>query len=147
MIGSFVASTIALGRTWRGRLILIVLATQLLLPLRYYLVNRDPHDERFAWRMFSPMRMSKCTPHFFLDGKPLPLASQYHEAWLELAGRGRFGVLEAIGADQCAKHPGAHVHASLDCSYLDAPARRFEAADLCTDPQLGHGEDLPTPTR
>ena len=42
--------------TWRGRLIVAVVLAQLLIPLTYY-SHRDPHDERFAWRMFSPMRM------------------------------------------------------------------------------------------
>jgi hypothetical protein len=50
----------ALARTGRGRFIIAFLAVQLLLPLHYYLVRHDPHDERFAWRMFSPMRMADC---------------------------------------------------------------------------------------
>ena len=44
--------------TWRGRFIAVFIATQLVLPLRYYVLRDDEHDERFAWRMFSPMRMA-----------------------------------------------------------------------------------------
>ncbi len=126
----------ALARTWRGRLILIVVGVQLLLPLHYYVAHGDPHDERFAWRMFSPMRMAKCGARFTLDDQPVALASQYHEAWIELVQRGRFDVIEAIGADLCAKHAGARVRVTLECTYLDAPPRRFGGEDMCTVPEL-----------
>ena len=53
-----VAHIKALAATWRGRFILVFVLSQLLLPLHYYVGRRDPHDERFAWRMFSPMRMT-----------------------------------------------------------------------------------------
>ena len=126
----------ALARTWRGWIILVVVTTQLLLPLHYYLANRDPQDERFAWRMFSPMRQTRCVVHFTVDDKPLALGAEYHEAWLELAQRGRFAVIEAIGADQCRKHPGARVRTKVDCTYLGEPPRTWGGADLCTVPEL-----------
>jgi len=122
--------------TGRGRLILAFVAIQLVLPVRYYACNRDPHDERFAWRMFSPIRMARCTPTFALDGKPVALGNEFHEAWLEIAGRGRLAVVEAMGAKLCAKHAGAKVSAQLSCSYVEAPARAFASDDLCTHPVL-----------
>lgn len=126
----------ALLATWRGRFILVFVASQLLLPLHYYLGRRDPHDERFAWRMFSPMRMTKCVPTITIDGAPVALASQFHEAWLELADRGRFVVLEAMGAKLCHDHPGADVEVALDCTYLDRPAATFGHYDMCQVPRL-----------
>jgi hypothetical protein len=127
---------IALAKTWRGRFILVMVASQLLLPLRYYIRHRDPHDERFAWRMFSPMRMSHCKPTFLIDGKPLALDSVFHEAWRETAERGRFTVVEAMGAELCHQHPGSAVKVSLECTYLDRDPATWGGFDICTIPQL-----------
>jgi hypothetical protein len=122
--------------TWRGRFIVAFLLVQLLLPLRYYIAHRDPHDERFAWRMFSPIRMAQCTPSVTIDGAPASLGAEFHEAWIEIAKRGRFGVVEAMGAKLCAKYPGKEVHLSLDCTYLDRPARSYGGYDMCHVPEL-----------
>jgi hypothetical protein len=136
----------ALLRTWRGWLIVIVLAVQMWLPLRYYLGTRDPHDERFAWRMFSPMRMARCRTTFADHGAPIAMGREFHEAWLELASRGRFAVVEAMGAELCRRRVGAAVTVEMECTYLDRDAARFvsgadgrmhdgrgaaEAADVC----------------
>ena len=126
----------ALLATWRGRFILGFIALQLLLPLHYYVARRDPHDERFAWRMFSPMRMAHCTPKFVLDGKPFDLGNEFHEAWLEIAQRGRFVVVEAMANRLCGEHPGSSVTVSLDCTYLDRPAYSYGGYDMCQVPLL-----------
>jgi hypothetical protein len=126
----------ALLATWRGRFIFAFVAVQLLLPLHYYLVRRDPHDERFAWRMFSPMRMVRCTPSFSIDGKSLPLGSQFHEAWLEIVERGRFSVVEAMAARLCDEHPGAAVDVSLACTYVDRAPITWGGHDMCKAPLL-----------
>ncbi len=126
----------ALTATWRGRFILAFVLVQLLLPLRYYAANRDPHDERFAWRMFSPMRMTRCTPHVQLDDKPLALSDYFHEAWIELAERGRFVVVEAMAARLCHDHPGKAVHLTLECRYIDREPRSYGGVDMCQEPQL-----------
>lgn len=126
----------ALARTWRGRFILAFITAQLLIPLRYYVAHRDPHDERFAWRMFSPMRMTQCAPKATLDGKPLDLRTEFHEAWVELASRGRFVVVEAMGKRLCEEHPGASVVMSIDCTYIDREPERYGGYDMCNVPQL-----------
>ncbi len=126
----------ALLSTWRGRFIAVFFVVQLLLPLHYYVARRDPHDERFAWRMFSPMRMARCTPKVALDGKPLDLESEFHEAWLELADRGRFVVIEAMAAHLCHKHPGSSVVVTMDCTYLDRDADSYGGFDMCQVPLL-----------
>jgi len=133
---ALVRGTVALSRTWKGRFILLVVVTQLLLPLRYYVAHRDPHDERFAWRMFSPMRMSHCTPKFELDGKPVPMASTFHEAWYEIAQRGRFEVIEKMGAALCKQHPGSAVKVTLDCSYIDRDPQTYGGYNMCNVPEL-----------
>ncbi|HTR53261.1 MAG TPA: hypothetical protein VMJ10_21345 [Kofleriaceae bacterium] len=126
----------ALFASWPGRFICAFLVFQLFLPLTYYCGRRDPHDERFAWRMFSPMRMAHCEPHAKLDGKPFALESEFHEAWIDLAQRGRFVVIEAMAARLCAKHPGSSVSISLDCTYLDRDPETYGGFDLCQAPQL-----------
>ena len=130
------SGVLALARTWQGFVILIILATQLVLPLHYYTVRRDPHDERFAWRMFSPMRMAKCTPKFSVDGKPIVLGAEFHEAWVEIAKRGRFVVIEEMGARLCENNPGAAVHGVIECTYLDRPPATWGGYDMCKVPLL-----------
>lgn len=127
---------VALARCWQGWVILGFVAIQLALPLHYYTTRRDPHDERFAWRMFSPMRMAKCTPTARLDATPLRLDQRFHEAWVELARRGRFAVVEQMAAQLCREHPGQVVSIALDCTYLDGSQRRYGGYDMCNVPLL-----------
>jgi hypothetical protein len=126
----------ALSRTWRGRFILAFLVLQLLLPLHYYLFRHDPHDERFAWRMFSPMRMTQCAVRYTVDNQPVQLGGEFHEAWIEIAKRGRYSVLEGMASKLCAEHPGKPVGLSVDCTYLDRPASHVGHADMCKEPEL-----------
>jgi len=126
----------ALTRSWRGRFILAFVALQLALPLLYYVARRDPHDERFAWRMFSPMRMAQCSPRFEIDGRPVNLYSRFHEAWVTTAQRGRFDVIEAMGAVLCREHPGKAVNVWLSCTYIDRDPTTWGGHDLCASPRL-----------
>lgn len=126
----------ALVTSWRGRFVVGFLLVQMLLPLRYYVAHRDPHDERFAWRMFSPMRMTRCEATFAVDGRPIRILERFHEAWLELAGRGRFVVLEAMGASLCQQHANADVKLTLTCRYMDRSQRVFGDRDICIAKRL-----------
>jgi hypothetical protein len=121
--------------TWQGWLICSFLAFQLAFPLHYYF-SRDPHDERFAWRMFSPMRMTECTYELKVDGTRIDTNREFHEAWNEIARRGRRSVLEAMGQYQCRKNPGKPVTIRLDCKYLDHEPVSYGGFDLCEIPQL-----------
>ena len=131
-----IGAALQLTKSWRGRFILAFLAIQLLLPLRYYVAHRDPHDERFAWRMFSPMRMAHCTPSFAVNGAPLQLGATFHEAWNEIATRGRFSVVEAMGAELCRQHPNTPVVVTLKCDYIDRDPQTYGGYDICTVPEL-----------
>lgn len=131
------AAIVALARSWQGLVILFVIATQLVLPIHYYTVRKDPHDERFAWRMFSPMRMTRCVPAFTVDSKPVNLPDEFHEAWIEIAKRGRFNVIEKMGAKLCAKHPGSAVHVVVECKYVGARDQTtWGGYDMCKVPEL-----------
>jgi hypothetical protein len=126
----------ALLSTWRGRLIAAFVLAQVLLPVTYYTSRRDPHDERFAWRMFSPMRMIQCDPRVTIDDRPFTLATRFHEAWIEIARRGRFQVIEAMAARLCAEHAGARVQVSLTCRQLDGTTEQWGGYDMCHVPEL-----------
>jgi hypothetical protein len=132
----FLGSLRALVATWRGRFILAFLVSQLVIPLHYYVLRKDRHDERFAWRMFSPMRMTKCKAAFVVDGQPVNIGSEFHEAWGEMVERGRAAVIEEMAHRLCAKRPGKPVMVTLQCTYFDRPDASYGPADLCTRPLL-----------
>jgi hypothetical protein len=133
---SAVAHARALIATWRGRAIATVIAAQLLIPLHYYVLRRDPHDERFAWRMFSPMRMTTCTPRFVRDGAPVALDREFQRGWVTLAERGRLSVIEAMAAALCARKPGVAIVVTVACEQLGEPAGTWGGHDLCASPRL-----------
>ncbi len=122
----------ALLGSWRGRFIVVFVLAQLLIPLHYYVQHRDPHDERFAWRMFSPMRMAQCSPTIKIGETVQPISRLFHDAWIKIAQRGRFEVVEAMGAELCRRYPGKEVTISLDCTYVGAPPRRWGGYDMCS---------------
>ena len=86
--------------------------------------------------MFSPMRMAQCSPRFSIEKQPVPLTTEFHEAWIEVAKRGRYTVLEGMAAKLCKEHPGKPVELSVDCTYLDRPLAHFGHADMCKEPEL-----------
>ncbi len=67
---------------------------------------------------------------------PMNLGAEFHEAWLELAKRGRFVVIEAMGTQLCAEHPGKDIEVSLSCTYLDRPPQAYGGWDICAVPEL-----------
>ncbi len=121
---------------WPGGFIAAFLALQLLLPLDYYLARRDTHDERFAWRMFSPTRMVHCELTMTIDDQQVNLNREFHEAWLALAARGRRTVIEAMGRRLCRRHQGAVVIARAECKPLAGTSYLMGGFDLCTIPRL-----------
>lgn len=121
--------------TGNGRWIALFLLVQMAVPAGYYL-RHDRHDERFSWRMFSTMRMATCEPEVKLGGQPLALGGEFHEAWIELAKRGRTSVIEAMGERLCRRHRGQEVVIWLRCRYLDRTERTLGGFDLCKVPEL-----------
>ncbi len=86
-------------------------------PLHYYTCNGDKRDERFAWRMFSPIRSERCGTQFLLGParKPLKASQHFHSAWVGLANRGRRQVIEAMGERLCKTFPGQELHIRVVC--------------------------------
>ncbi len=91
----------------RHGLILVFLAVQLVVPLRYYTCGHR-YDERFAWRMFSPIRMVRCQVEFTdeREAKPQPirLSAEVSQPWAGWMKRGHTRVVRAFGRRWCATH-------------------------------------------
>lgn len=95
------------------------LGLQALAPLHYYACRSDRRDERWAWRMFSPERMTRCEVQFRVgpEHRPVALWGRFHEAWIALAERGRTGVIEAMAAALCRTTSDVRVH--MRCRAVD----------------------------
>ncbi len=85
--------------------LVVAVALQLLVPLTYYLRD-DPYDERFAWRMFSAIRVERCratATEWRGDVEvPIDLARVVHAAWQQHIERHRRPVIERFLEARCA---------------------------------------------
>ena len=106
----------------RGKLVLAhaLIALQLLLAIGYYAWRTDRLDERFAWRMFSVQRFARCQVAFRVGEPPVNVAlhSEFHEAWVNIARRGRRQVIEAMAAHLCSKNRNEPVTVIAKCNSL-----------------------------
>ena len=123
-------------------LALVLLAGWLLLhiatPLSYYL-SEDVYDERFAWRMFSAVRVQECSlgATETVDGMPraIPLQSVLPAPWVSLLQRNRPAVLRRFLDWRCASeaHPSevqlTHTCRSVTGEALPAVHRTEACAD------------------
>ena len=114
-------------RPMRNVIIAAFLALQIGLPLSYYLGD-TPHDERFAWRMFSPVRIVGCQIELTdaTGGRRARLDpyAEMHVVWMNLMKRGRLPVVEAFGRHWCGKAREGGVaepdlRATLTCGAAD----------------------------
>lgn len=99
----------------------LILAILVVTPLAYYTTREDSYDERFAWRMFSPIRMVRCKVDLQVGDPPssINLYKEFHEAWLTIAQRGRMAVLRSMVERVCAENPGQPVRLHLPCRQVD----------------------------
>ena len=99
-----------------------VLAIQMLIPLTYYLRD-DPYDERFAWRMFSAVRLHRCQTSAAEtvggdergDEREIPLTSVIHRAWVNHLARNRAAVVRAFLRHRCEGEGVTEVQVSNVC--------------------------------
>lgn len=110
------------GLTGRELLVVAWLAVQIALPLRWYLGD-DPFDERFAWRMFSEIRTTRCAVDLLVDGEQVALGKRYHQAWITLAKRVRRPVLDRMASDLCAE---GEVTRRVRCRFPDGRTEVIE---------------------
>jgi len=83
------------------------LLAQLCIPLTYYTMRENPYDERFAWRMFSAIRLYQCNVEL-QEGptdaaRPVRLGRVVHQAWINHLRRNREEVAEALLLRRCAE--------------------------------------------
>ncbi|MCA9545062.1 MAG: hypothetical protein KC613_11750 [Myxococcales bacterium] len=111
----------------RDVLIIAFLGINIVMPLRYYFGD-EAYDERFAWRMFSPVRMLRCDVDLYgPGGRELSQGQLMHVVWINLLKRGRLQVLEAFAQKYCADETAAgrpaELYARMVCPPADGPHR------------------------
>ena len=104
--------------------IVAFLAIQLGVPASYYWRD-EPLDERFAWRMFSPIRVASCrlTVTEGPDRRPARMGKDVHVVWTRLLRRGRPAVAKAFAKRRCAALQAAGeagaLYIGLSCTLPD----------------------------
>ena len=104
------------------------LAIQVALPLAYYAGLRAPTDERFAWRMFSAVRLDRCEVEVSekarASGTPrtLPLQQIVQEAWIHELERGQPRVVDRFLRRACEDARVEEVTFSRRCHAADGTA-------------------------
>ncbi len=126
----------ARARVLRRAFIAAFLLAQLIAPASYYMWRENPMDERFAWRMFSPIRMTRCTTAAYSDGQRVSLSQQVHIVWSNLIRRGRLDVADAVANRLCEQPNAKRVTLDIECNMPDGSKwRPFPTdRDLCVHP-------------
>jgi hypothetical protein len=129
--------------------VILILALQLVIPLRYYLGGRGD-DERFAWRMFSSRRLRSCNVEILERTETRPLhsadvAGDLQAGWISLLRRSRPQVVESYLLERCAKDMAPvevrFIHTCTDVSGDRVPATGV--AIRCESQTLRALEELP----
>ncbi len=117
------------------------LAYHLLVPLRYYaLSDHDPYDERFAWRMFSAVRVQRCSVAVeeTLGGQPrrVQLSTAVPMPWIALVERNRPAVQRGLLHFLCERSAEpTHVEIRSEC--VEASGERAPAIRRALDCESG----------
>lgn len=125
----------------------LLLIVQVVLPASYYLRD-DEDEERFAWRMFSAVRLKQCaigaTERFggaHGGEREVELSSAVHASWQRSLERGRQRVIERFLQKRCTIPPAEHPPPSgLPPRDRDALVVSATLTRRCVSPD---GEDLP----
>src|SRR5438477_6595214 len=107
---AFVLHQRAIMRAASNGFIAAFLLYQIAMPLRYY-ARGGGYDERFSWRMFSTVRMQKCTVRVRETAKPddggearersVNLNHELQIAWIGMLERDRPQVVRKFLARRC----------------------------------------------
>ena len=86
----------------------LLVAAQIAIPASYYVERAGRDDERFAWRMFSAIRLKRCSVDAFdgeLDAEAprIDVSRAIHASWSSSLARGRHRVIEAFLATRCSR--------------------------------------------
>ena len=116
-----------------------LIAFQVVMAVGYYTWRTDPLDERFAWRMFSVQRLAQCKVSFRIGDPPqrAQVGKVFHEAWVNIAARGRKEVIERMAAHLCEKNPLEPVTVVGRCRVLGTERTLSSGSfDLCKTGRL-----------
>jgi len=125
-------------RLLKHGLVIAFLALQLGLPASYYFTRGDRYDERFAWRMFSPIRMVTCQARFRDGDRSVDVGRHLAQVWRTWLKRGHARVARGFGEHYCAEQRRLGGEPELTVDYrcrlpdgtLDRPIPVSE--DLCS---------------
>ena len=122
------------------------MAVQVAIPASYYFGRGGQDDERFAWRMFSAIRLKRCSVDAFdgeigADAARVDVARAVHASWSGSLARGRQRVIEAFLATRCAR-PGVAV-ASLTRRCQSPSGRRLPVRAYRYECASGHLSEAP----
>ena len=111
--------------------VVVVVLLQLLVPLTYYLRD-DPFDERFAWRMFSGVRLQECEASAFetdaVNERRVNLYRVIPPGWVANLQRDRQPVIERYLAHRCGIAGVVSVRVVNQCQGVDGttlPPREY----------------------
>ncbi len=134
---------------WRRRLPLLGTlwaVWMLVVPLRYYFGD-DAYDERFAWRMFSAVRVQSCQAELKetrdTHDRVIPLMEVLPAPWAALLERNRTAVVDAVLRWRCGREGVTRVrvqHTCRDASGQPLPNTSREIE--CASGEISRG-DLP----
>ncbi len=112
----------------RDAFIAAVLLVNIALPLSYYIGRSDSplarYDERFAWRMFSPVRIARCQVDLYDGETPIQLTRELHVVWINLLKRARPSVVNRVLDKFCDERgPDADIRLSMVCTPPEASTK------------------------
>jgi hypothetical protein len=85
----------------------LAVALQVAIPASYYLRTEALDDERFAWRMFSDVRLKRCRVRAFEEARAggaraeIRLPQVLHSSWVHGLERGRRRIIERFLETRC----------------------------------------------
>jgi hypothetical protein len=125
----------------------LLVAFQLVLPASYYL-RTEPDDERFAWRMFSAVRVKRCQVRaFVIDGTGeragIDLEASLHSGWVSALKRGRERVIERLLSQRCVRDQAVRTELWRGCE--DAGQRAAGGVRFAMDCVTGKLTQEPMP--
>jgi hypothetical protein len=132
------------GRAASNAFIAFFLLCQIAMPLRYYLGGRGD-DERFSWRMFSSVRMHKCTVRVqeVVAGhaREVDLGHAVQIAWIGMLERNRPQVVTKLLRRRCHERDVTEARYHRSCAGSDGAALPpLELAMSCASGTLAsHG--------
>jgi hypothetical protein len=109
----------SIQRRLANAFIVVFLAYQVAMPLRYYLGGRG-YDERFSWRMFSSLRLQQCEMQVEETvagrSRPVSVSRDVQVAWVKLLERVRLPVVEKYLVRRCESPDVDEVSYSRRCT-------------------------------